>query len=508
VWVAGNHHARALGIEDSVDSGFRHLKRISMDYGEDAIILNYAVHARVALKYFEDNIGLKMCVIRNFPDYYYGIDNDGMAEGRMLEVLPFPGASLGDWQTRTRVSPHVTYGLNHADIYGKGGPANMQQWDYGLMAERLSKDERCLGPGLAAYFVKGVLDRNIPMHTGVNVAELIGDGTRIVGVRGTKDGKNIFVKANRGVVVAVSSYERNKTFNRTLGASLEVESMVLPTVDGSNFRLAGPVGARIAKVPDIMSIGFHVPGEEQESGGPLWRNALLAIGLPHTILVNRAGKRFANETFYRAVGYALDVIDGGTQTHPNFPCWAILDDQARGKYAFGSVMPGQDLPEGLGVKADTLAALAAKIGVDAKGLEETVAAFNGYCEKSADPEFGRGSHPWARQLRGDPYHKPHPNLGSLTKPPFHAVELHRLGGSAIPATGLVTDHHARVMGWDDKPIAGLYAAGNSVARLESGAAMQSGVSNGRGMTHGYLAGRHAAGKPSELLQKEIDRLGL
>jgi hypothetical protein len=28
------------------------------------------------------------------------------------------------------------------------------------------------------------------------------------------------------------------------------------------------------------------------------------------------------------------------------------------------------------------------------------------------------------------------------------------------------------------------------------------------MTHGYLAGRHAAGKPSDLLQKEIGRLGL
>jgi len=47
-----------------------------------------------------------------------------------------------------------------------------------------------------------------------------------------------------------------------------------------------------------------------------------------------------------------------------------------------------------------------------------------------------------------------------------------------------------------------------MARLETGAMMQSGVSNARGMTHGYLAGRHAAGKPSELLQKERQRLGI
>src|SRR5208283_1956791 len=65
LWVAGNHHARALGIDDSPESGYRYLKRLSMDYGEDLAILNKVVHAPVALKYFEDRIGLKMCVIRN-----------------------------------------------------------------------------------------------------------------------------------------------------------------------------------------------------------------------------------------------------------------------------------------------------------------------------------------------------------------------------------------------------------------------------------------------------------
>jgi 3-oxosteroid 1-dehydrogenase len=94
------------------------------------------------------------------------------------------------------------------------------------------------------------------------------------------------------------------------------------------------------------------------------------------------------------------------------------------------------------------------------------------------------------------------------KPPFHAVELHRIGGSGIPAAGLIADHHCRAVGWNEKPIEGLYVAGNSVARMETGAVMQSGVSNAKGMTHGYLIGRHAAGKPSDLLQREIKRLGL
>lgn len=508
VWIPGNHLAAAAGIQDSPESGYRYVKSLSLGYGEDAAILNQAVHGPVALKYFEDRIGLKMCLIRDLPDYYYPANKDGLAEGRYLEVLPFPAQSLGEWQSRTRVSPHVPYGLTHEDIFRGGGMANMMSWDFNIMAERLTRDERCAGPGLAAAFVKGVLDRGIPMHTGVNVEELIVDGRRVVGIRGTQDGKEFSARARRGVVVAVSSYERNPAYAKTLGHQLAPVSMVMPAVDGAHLRLAGPLGARIARVPDVTMLGFHIPGEEQEEGIPLWRGALPFLGLPHTLVVNRAGKRFSNEAFYRSVYFALDAIDGGSQTHPNFPCWVVFDSQARAKYPFGSLMPGQDFPDGFGAKADSLAELARKTGIDTNGLATTIAAFNGYCENGMDPEFQRGTHPWGAFMCGDSSQKPNPNLGPLLKPPFYAVELQRMAGGGIASTGLLTDEHCRAIGWDDKPIEGLYVAGNSVARMDNGALMQSGITNARGMTHGYLAGRHAAGKPSDLLQREIARMKL
>lgn len=508
VWVAGNHLAAALGIQDSPESGFRYLQRLAMGYGSDAAILNLTTHARVALKYFEEKIGLKMQVIRQCPDYYYGHCEDSVPEGRLLEVVPFPAKSLGEWQAKTRLSPQMPYGLTHHDMFERGGVANMMKWDFELMGRRLTEDERCLGPGLAAYFVKGVLDRGIPMHTGVTAEELIGDGERIVGVRATRDGKDFFVKARRGVVIAVSSYERNQEYNKTLAQQLELGSMVFSTIDGANFRLAGPVGARIARVPDITSLGFVIPGEEDEEGKPLWRSALQVIGQPHTIVVNRQGKRFGNEAFYRGFYYAIDVIDGYSQTHPNFPCWVIIDSQVREKYPFASIMPGQDWPPGFGAVASSIVELATKIGVDARGLEETVAEFNRHAERGEDPLFGRGTHPWSAWMCGDPYQKPNPNLGPIVKPPFYAVELRRMGGTAIPSAGLLADHHCRAVNWKDEPIEGLYVAGNSMARMETGAVMQSGISNARGMTHGWLAARHAVGKPSDLLQKEIERLGL
>ena len=62
----------------------------------------------------------------------------------------------------------------------------------------------------------------------------------------------------------------------------------------------------------------------------LTRSVMAQIGLPHTIVVNRSGKRFGNEAFYREFFMKTDIIDGATQSHPNFPCWAILDSQAAG----------------------------------------------------------------------------------------------------------------------------------------------------------------------------------
>jgi 3-oxosteroid 1-dehydrogenase len=43
--------------------------------------------------------------------------------------------------------------------------------------------------------------------------------------------------------------------------------------------------------------------------------------------------------------------------------------------------------------------------------------------------------------------------------------------------------------------------------METGAVMQSGISNARGMTYGWLAALHASGEPSTLLEQEIERLG-
>ena len=93
--------------------------------------LNKTVHAPAALKYFEEKIGLKMQVIRDCPDYYYRHVEDSVAEGRMLEVEPFPGADARRMAIQDARSPQMPYGLTHHDISNR---AASRTWRSGTSA--------------------------------------------------------------------------------------------------------------------------------------------------------------------------------------------------------------------------------------------------------------------------------------------------------------------------------------------------------------------------------------
>jgi hypothetical protein len=117
---------------------------------------------------------------------------------------------------------------------------------------------------------------------------------------------------------------------------------------------------------------------------------------------------------------------------------------------------------------------------------------NEFARKGEDPDFGKGSRPWAVRLTGDPSY-PNPCVGPLDKAPYFGVRLVPVG-VGINSHGLETNEFAQVMHLRGHPIAGLYAVGNSAALRDLGAGYQSGTSNMRAITWGWIAGRHVAGK--------------
>ena len=120
LWVAGNRHAAAIGIEDSPESGYRYLKRLSMDYGSDLAILNMVVHARLALGYFEEAIGLSLqtgLLYSVYEDtktgrqhvvYRANLGEGAPKSGRFFPVQAPPLADITDSAMRDLVKRYAT----------------------------------------------------------------------------------------------------------------------------------------------------------------------------------------------------------------------------------------------------------------------------------------------------------------------------------------------------------------------------------------------------------------
>jgi 3-oxosteroid 1-dehydrogenase len=240
-----------------------------------------------------------------------------------------------------------------------------------------------------------------------------------------------------------------------------------------------------------------VPGASAASG------IFVERSLPGCVVVNSQGKRFCNEAApYTEVVYAMyreHEKNGGA-----VPAWMVFDARFRQSYPLGPMLPGSMQPDSklpgnwegtVYYKADTLDALAARIGVDAKGLAESVTAINGYSAKGVDPEFGKGDNAFQRYY-ADPKVQPNPCLAPIVKAPFYAVRL--FPGEIGTKGGLLTDEHARVLRTDGKTIPGLYAVGNTSAAVMGRTYAGPGATLGPAMTFAYIAAqdiaRHAAGQ--------------
>lgn len=493
VFVPNSRYMKAAGAPDSDDAAREYFKFLSGGFNDPELTDKLIATYREAVEYTGDKAGVKWESVVGLDDYYYP-DAPGSATGRYLAVAPFNGAELGEWQTKTWASsPHFPP-ATHEEMYAWGGLANITKWDYEKLGQRVAEDHRTFGPGMMGYFVKAaVVDRKIEAHTETPVRALITDDDgRVVGVRAEKDGKDFFVRGTSGVIVGVGGYDHNKKLAMMHEEAHDWNSATQPYFHGDHLVMGAEIGAEVASVPPFnlaMFYGYSIPGEEHD-GAPLWRSSW-ECGCPHAIWVNKAGERFCDESFYKDYQPRIRQWNGRTQTQDNVPPYLILDTNYRERYPLGSFMPGMEIPEELAVKADTARELAEKLGIDADQFEKTLAEFNEGAREGKDPAFGAGHFPWSNRLAGDPNY-PNPNVGVVEKPPFYGIKLSPVG-VGINSHGLRTNTDGQVMHVRGNPIPGLYAVGISAALLDLGNAYQSGTSNMRAITWGYIAGRHASG---------------
>ena len=229
------------------------------------------------------------------------------------------------------------------------------------IARRAAHDERGSGQALVGALLKGCLDRGIEPETSRRATDLVMDGRRVVGVRlDTPDGP-VEVGARQGVVLATGGFEWDPDLVRSFIRGPLDRSVSVPTNTGDGLRMAMRIGASLGNMREAWWVPtIDVPSE---TGVQSW----MVNGersRPHTIMINRAGKRFTNEaTNYNAFGAAFHNMDVTTSTYANLPCWFIFDRFFLERYGLASYRVADGaVPEWI-IEAPTLPALADRLGV-------------------------------------------------------------------------------------------------------------------------------------------------
>ncbi|MGB6583028.1 MAG: 3-oxosteroid 1-dehydrogenase, partial [Streptosporangiaceae bacterium] len=463
IWAPGNAVLRDAGVADSPEQARAYLAHVAGDGVPAELRQALLEHGPDMLSLVMAMTPLRFAWVPGYADYYPEAPG-GLAAGRSVEPVPLDGRVLGgelahlgrpylpspdgvaitqaDYRWLTLGPRHPRAMLAGVRVAGRAARTRM-------LGHRMLSLGQALAAGLRAGLSGVPIWLNTPM-TGLEVQ----DG-RVSGVRVSRGGEPLLVRARRGVLLATGGFERNEEMRRRYQrAPVGTQWTTGAAGNTGDGILAGLALGAATGLMDDAWWGPSIP----LPGGPYF--CLAERSLPGCLLVNGAGQRFVNESApYVDAVHAM--YDGNTPENPHIPAWLIFDQRYQDRYVFAGRPPGRPLPRrwyaaGAVFQAPDLAALGDAIGVDPGALAKTVARFNEFARSGHDEEFGRGASAYDRYY-GDPRRRPNPNLAPLAKAPFYAAAI--VPGDLGTKGGLRTDARARVLREDGSVIDGLYAAG-------------------------------------------------
>jgi len=296
----------------------------------------------------------------------------------------------------------------------------------------------------------------------------------VLGLRAMRaDGAGVHFRG-RGVVLACGGFEGNpEMMARYMG---ERARWLRPVARGGYYNKGE--GIRMALAANAAPNGdfteYHAEPIDPRSGV----SEPIVFIFPYGLLVDREGRRFVDEAswtvdaIYEAITRRIARLPGGV-------AYTILDSKVDDVPAWRRAVRS-DVPE---VRADSIAGLAQALGIEAKGLEATVAAYNAACRPG---EFKPLERDGLSTIGLEP---PHSNWARpLDRPPYLAWPVS--AANCFTFGGLKCDARARVLSHSGAAIPGLWAAGETMG-LYFGA-YTGATSVMRGAVFGRIAGREAA----------------
>lgn len=347
--------------------------------------------------------------IEDSADLFY---NDTMKGGKnvnnpeLVKKLTADSANIIDWLTER--------GADLSEVVFTGGQS----------AKRTHRPTggQAVGPVIVDALAETAEKDGIDVRTESEVTKLIKTGDKVTGVEVKHKGETYNITA-KAVVMATGGFGANAKMVAEYKPSLEgFGSTNSPAITGDGIKMVKAVGGDLV---DMTEIQTHPTVVHKKTA--MITEAVRGEG---AILVNREGKRFISELETR------DVVSKAELEQTGKSAFLVFDQEVREK--LGAI--NGYVRKGFTVEGATLEELAGKIGVDPKGLVDTMAKYNGYVKAGEDKDFGKTALP-----------------RELVKAPFYAIEVspavhHTMGGVRI-------NTNAEVLTVDGKVIPGLFAAG-------------------------------------------------
>lgn len=320
--------------------------------------------------------------------------------------------------------------------------------------------------------------------------ELIQHGTtrEILGIRAQRGERSLLVKARKAVVLTCGGFENNQEMIRNYLPGIPYcYTSGSPYNEGDGISMAMSVGADLWHMNNYAgpSMALKVPEVRTSfSMQALHFSKILPGGM---IVVGPDARRFCDEKYktrhgkipvngrwlplpvpcpmYMICDHTLFSAGPLYDKHPSHGWTQIIE-----RYPW-SEDNSAELAKGWITKADSIAALAARIGLDPATLADTVARWNRACDARRDGEFGR-------TLMLEP----------VADGPFYAVEL---SPSMLNTQGGPRrNEKAQIVRPDGTPIPRLYSAGELGSIYSH---LYQGTGNiGECLAFGRIAGRNAA----------------
>jgi succinate dehydrogenase/fumarate reductase flavoprotein subunit len=491
LWIPNNFTLRSKGIDDRKEDCLKYLARFSYPehYNQTQPNLGLSARAYELLEAFYDNASAAIDGLRQA-----GALN--VAEWRMF-ALDRSATDYLDQVPENKVPAGRALGPLKAD--GSVG----------------------FGVDLMAQLGDAVRARNIPILFGHRAVRLVlDDAGRVVGIEAESGGEVVSIRARKAAVFATGGYAHNAEFVDTYQRNRIYGSCAMPWATGDFINIAGAAGARMGNMSSAWRTQIVL--DEALQSSKLAGGVFFPPG-DSMLQVNRYGVRAVNEKRnYNDRTEAHGIFDASQVEFPNHLLFMIYDLRSADAYAGAYPLPAKptgashvlhaDSLDGLGaVLQQRLAEVAPRTGGFmlapgfVKNLKRTIARFNDFARAGKDADFGRGVAAYDREWQ--PVFSPMragsewpandaPNVTMYPlrdQGPYYAIIL--AAGALDTNGGPMIDASARVLDTTDKPIAGLYGAGNCIASPSRLAYWGAGCTLGQSLTFGYIAANAAHREP-------------